>query len=74
MDGLEENIGLCNHPKDNPSELCARYHERLVDMVRQDTNRLNRILLGKLVTVGNGLGGVLLTLGEAMSKGNYELL
>jgi hypothetical protein len=56
MDGLEENIGLCNHPKDNPSELCARYHERLVDMVRQDTNRLNRILLGKLVTFGNGLG------------------
>jgi len=74
MDGLEENIGLCNHPKDNPSELCARYHRRIVDKVRQDTIRLNRILMGKLVTFGNGLGGVLLTLGEAMFKGIYELL
>jgi hypothetical protein len=57
MDGLEQNIGLCNHPTDNPRELCARYHTRLVDKVRQDTNRLNRILMGKLVTVGNGLKG-----------------
>ena len=57
MDGLEQNIGLCNHPTDNPRELCARYHARLVDMVRQDTNRMNRILQGKLVTVGNGLKG-----------------
>jgi hypothetical protein len=57
MDGLEQNIGLCNHPTDNPRELCARYHARLVDMVRQDTNRLNRILQGKLVTFGNGLKG-----------------
>ena len=57
MDGLEQNIGLCNHPTDNPRELCARYHARLVDMVRQDTNRMNRILQGKLVTFGNGLKG-----------------
>ena len=57
MDGLEQNIGLCNHPTDNPRELCARYHARLVDMVRQDTNRMNRILQGKPVTFGNGLKG-----------------
>ena len=56
MDGMEENIGLCNHPTDNPRELCARYHRRLEDMVRQDSNRMNRILMGKLVTKGNGLG------------------
>jgi len=45
-----------HHPVDNPSELCARYHERIVDMVRQDTIRLNRILMGKLVNFVNGLG------------------
>jgi len=55
MDGLEENIGLCNHPKDNPSELCARYHRRIVDKVRQDTIRLNRTPMGKLV-LKHGLG------------------
>jgi hypothetical protein len=73
MDGLEQNIGLCNHPTDNPRELCARYHTRLVDKVRQDTNRLNRILMGKLVTVGNGLKGECYSpLGKLLSKGNHE--
>ena len=52
--GVEHKATI--HPVDNLRELCARYHIRLEDKVRQDSSRLNRISLRKLVNFVNGLG------------------